>query len=362
MNRFWATKIIVWLAVLFFVLILVVLPLLTAILIDFGRLPYSFSKYLLWIEDLQLVVLQIFLVVWVFFVGGCFASFLNVVAWRVPRGRSILGSSHCPHCQTRLAFGDNLPIIGWWRNRGRCRGCTAPIALRYLIAEIVLGTVFLLLTAAELATGGGSLPLRPVDSMRGFTDFMLGPNWDLIRLLVFHLVLVSTLFLFALIEMDGFRIPLAAYWFTLLIGLAVPIFWSDVLLITWDGRFGARALTQGSLDKWLTLFAGAALGFLVGRGLPRLDPVSRQLCGFNLSLGLTLVGLFLGWQSVISVALFWLGLWSVGNRIRLRAIRAAAQTETFDSVWNPNSCLLIASLVHLLSWRGQVAIFQFCVG
>ncbi len=362
MSRFWATKMIVWLTVLFFVLVLVVLPLLTALLIDFGRLPYSFSKYLLWIENLQMVVLQIFLVVWVFFVGGCFASFLNVVAWRVPRGRSILGSSHCPYCQTRLAFGDNLPIIGWWRNRGQCRTCAAPIALRYLIAEIVLATVFLLLTAAELATGGGNLPLGTVDSMRGFTDFLFGPNWDLIRLLVFHLVLVSTLFLFALIELDGFRIPLAAYWFTLLIGIAVPLFWSDVLLITWDGRFGAQALTQWSLDKWLTLFAGAALGFLVGRGLSRLDPVSRQRHGFNLSLGLTLVGLFLGWQSVISVALFWLALWLVRNRIRARMIGAAGLTESFDSIWNPNSCLMIASLVHLLSWRGQVAIFHFCFG
>ena len=39
-----------------------------------------------------------FLTAWVFFFGACLGSFLNVVAYRIPSGLTILGSSRCPFC------------------------------------------------------------------------------------------------------------------------------------------------------------------------------------------------------------------------------------------------------------------------
>jgi leader peptidase (prepilin peptidase) / N-methyltransferase len=39
--------------------------------------------------------------------------------------------SRCPHCLTALRLADNLPLIGFIRQRGRCRHCQKPISSLY---------------------------------------------------------------------------------------------------------------------------------------------------------------------------------------------------------------------------------------
>jgi leader peptidase (prepilin peptidase) / N-methyltransferase len=69
-------------------------------------------------------------------VGAVVGSFLNVVAYRVPRGESLVKpGSHCPGCGVAIKPYDNLPVIGWLLLRGRCRACRAPISARYPITE-----------------------------------------------------------------------------------------------------------------------------------------------------------------------------------------------------------------------------------
>ncbi len=167
-NRLRSLKWLAWLLGFFLFLILIVLPLLTSALIQNNIMPRGFTKVLDVFVQIQAVALGLFTIAWIFFVGSCFASFLNVVAWRIPRGRSILGSSHCPYCNSKLAFRDNLPVVGWLRNSGRCRTCRLPISPRYLVAEIVLGSIFLLLAIVQLNGGGINLPFRPTDNFCGF--------------------------------------------------------------------------------------------------------------------------------------------------------------------------------------------------
>lgn len=70
--------------------------------------------------------------------GACVGSFLNVVAWRLPREESLLRPpSHCPHCGTRLRCHENIPVMGWLLIRGRCRHCQAPVAVRYPLVELL---------------------------------------------------------------------------------------------------------------------------------------------------------------------------------------------------------------------------------
>jgi leader peptidase (prepilin peptidase)/N-methyltransferase len=78
------------------------------------------------------------------FAGGLVAgSFVGVVAHRVPRGESIVGPrSRCPHCGTRIAAYDNVPVLSWLLLRGRCRHCGGRISPRYPLVELALGILF----------------------------------------------------------------------------------------------------------------------------------------------------------------------------------------------------------------------------
>jgi leader peptidase (prepilin peptidase)/N-methyltransferase len=72
--------------------------------------------------------------------GAVIGSFLNVVAYRLPRGESLVRpGSRCPHCETPIKPYDNVPVLGWLWLRGRCRACGAPIAWRYPAVEALTG-------------------------------------------------------------------------------------------------------------------------------------------------------------------------------------------------------------------------------
>lgn len=68
--------------------------------------------------------------------GAAIGSFLNVVAYRLPRRQSLLRPpSSCPSCATAIRPYDNVPVLGWLLLRGRCRHCREPISARYPLVE-----------------------------------------------------------------------------------------------------------------------------------------------------------------------------------------------------------------------------------
>ena len=72
-------------------------------------------------------------------IGGLLiGSFLNVVAYRFPRGESLIWpGSHCPGCGTPIKPYDNIPVLGWLLLRGRCRACHEAISPRYPLVELL---------------------------------------------------------------------------------------------------------------------------------------------------------------------------------------------------------------------------------
>jgi leader peptidase (prepilin peptidase) / N-methyltransferase len=93
-------------------------------------------------------------------VGLIFGSFVTVVAYRVPRGESVVGGrSRCPSCGAQIAAYDNVPVISWLVLRGRARCCRARISPRYPLTELALGILFVATALvfaddkAELALG-----------------------------------------------------------------------------------------------------------------------------------------------------------------------------------------------------------------
>ncbi len=82
--------------------------------------------------------------------GLLIGSFLNVVAWRLPRGESLVKPrSKCPGCGTQLKAYDNVPVFSWLVLRGRCRGCGERISARYPVVEAVTGVLYAAVVAAE---------------------------------------------------------------------------------------------------------------------------------------------------------------------------------------------------------------------
>jgi leader peptidase (prepilin peptidase) / N-methyltransferase len=68
--------------------------------------------------------------------GAMIGSFLNVVAYRLPRHESLVSpGSHCPSCDTPIKPYDNVPVLGWLLLSGRCRSCRAGISARYPLVE-----------------------------------------------------------------------------------------------------------------------------------------------------------------------------------------------------------------------------------
>jgi len=112
--------------------------------------------------------------------GATIGSFLNVVAYRLPRRQSLVHPpSRCPGCETQIKTYDNVPVLGWLWLRGRCRTCRIAISPRYPIVEA---------TTAALA-------VAVVLTKHSAADIVLG------------LVLVGVLVPIALIDLDHRIIP-----------------------------------------------------------------------------------------------------------------------------------------------------------
>jgi len=68
--------------------------------------------------------------------GAIVGSFLNVVAYRLPRHESLVKpASHCPRCGAPLRSYDKIPVLSWLLLHGRCRSCGESISPRYPLVE-----------------------------------------------------------------------------------------------------------------------------------------------------------------------------------------------------------------------------------
>lgn len=91
--------------------------------------------------------------------GLVVGSFLNVVILRLPRrmewawkrdAREVLEQpeiydppppgiavepSHCPHCKARLRWYENIPLVSWLAQGGKCRHCGERISVQYPLVE-----------------------------------------------------------------------------------------------------------------------------------------------------------------------------------------------------------------------------------
>jgi leader peptidase (prepilin peptidase)/N-methyltransferase len=198
--------------------------------------------------------------------GLAIGSFLNVVAYRLPRGESLVSpGSHCPSCDTPIKAYDNVPVLGWLLLRGRCRSCGAAISPRYPIVEALTGALYVLVVAVgwddagEIARGillvTLVVPMTLID-----LDTRLIPNRLLLPFAVAGLAAILALDIDFLVE--ALIAAAAGFLFFFLAALAYPrgMGMGDVKLTGVLGLLLGRAVGPAI---FFALIAGVVVGGII---------------------------------------------------------------------------------------------------
>lgn len=83
---------------------------------------------------------------WTFVIGAMIGSFLNVVGLRLLREEEFINKgSYCYHCQSPIAWYDNIPIASWLALMGRCRHCKLTLSVQYPLVELATGLLLMAL-------------------------------------------------------------------------------------------------------------------------------------------------------------------------------------------------------------------------
>lgn len=89
-------------------------------------------------------MIDIILKFFIFSLGLIFGSFVNVCIYRLPKQESIIfPGSHCPYCNNKIRFYDNIPLLSYILLKGRCRNCNVKISFKYFFVELLTAVIFL---------------------------------------------------------------------------------------------------------------------------------------------------------------------------------------------------------------------------
>jgi leader peptidase (prepilin peptidase)/N-methyltransferase len=285
-------------------------------------------------------VLDLLTVAWFGVIGACIGSFLNVVAYRMPRGMSVVWKpSHCPQCGHDIRARDNLPVLGWLLLRGKCRDCAASISPRYAIVEALMGAAFAWLAYAELLSGAANLPGGPLVAEVGAMNLVWKPRWDFIGLYAYHAGLVSLVMAMVLVDRDGGRVPR-----TLVVIAAIAVgvgVWKSPAAYPERSRATRVAELQAPVDA-LTGVAWGMLPLLAGWAVVwRRDRTELAMLLLNAALTLGTIGGFLGLRPTVRITLAWL----------VAAI--AARVFMGGAAWRRNvlAPLWLLVLLHIVFWK-----------
>ncbi len=180
-------------------------------------------------ERLRIALLTTVAIVWFFWLGAALGSYLNVVVYRMPLGLpSVAPDSRCPKCRTPIRWYDNIPVVSWLALRGRCRSCREPISRRYLIVELLMGSLFVGLLCVEVLSGGANLPNRPRRAAADLPMIEHFMEWDLLGMYCYHAALLWFIVGIVLFCIDGHRLPKRFILAALMVGWLPPLVWPSL--------------------------------------------------------------------------------------------------------------------------------------
>lgn len=194
--------------------------------------------------------------IYVFAVGACMGSFLNVCIGRWPEGLSVVKPrSRCPKCGHQIKATENIPLVSWLLLRGRCSGCGERISIQYPIVELLVGLLWL---AAFLQFGLSFTAFRVAVlatvllgiSITDAKHFLIPDGFTVFG--VFFVLLTSLVALYL-----GESFPFAGPW-DAVIGMCVGA--GAISIVGWLGEVWLKRPAMGFGDVTLMAVVGAAVG------------------------------------------------------------------------------------------------------
>jgi leader peptidase (prepilin peptidase)/N-methyltransferase len=219
------------------------------------------------------VVQRVVYLLVIFCFGAAVGSFLNVVMYRLPRGKSLIWPpSHCPRCQHQLSMvRENIPILGWFLVRGKCRYCSEPVSFWYAVVEFATAC-FVVASYLYLVGYQG----RSLGHFAVWTGLALA--------------IVAA----GVIDLQTYLIPDAI---TKLGMVLAPVVSFLVPSIHPALGWPANERLQGVASSLVGLAAGA--GFVYAVGVLGKLIFGREAMGFGDVKFVGMIGGFLGWQAIV---------------------------------------------------------------
>lgn len=274
-----------------------------------------------------------------FIFGALVGSFLNVVIYRVPAGKSIVHpGSHCV-CGHPIAWYDNIPILSWFILRGKARCCGRGYSFRYAFIEALTGMLFLACW----------LTYPPAAAIAG---------------MIFVSLLVAATF----IDLDHMIIPDSiTIWGTVgavMVAAVVPSLHHQAV---------EPLFLLGSIKSAFTALIGALIGsgLILWIGLIAEAVLKKEAMGFGDVKFMGLIGAFLGWPGALFavfggaiVGTLWFMMAMLISKITGKQSTAALHAETPEGESTDlamgaqvpfGPMLAIAAVIYLLAGHRIVA-------
>jgi leader peptidase (prepilin peptidase)/N-methyltransferase len=257
----------------------------------------------------------------VFLIGAVVGSFINVCVARLPFEKSILWpGSRCGRCLQPIRALDNLPLLGYWLLRGRCRSCGQRFSVSYFSVELFTACAFAGLFYLEIGRNVLDLPY--------LSDWTWEIQWGVLPLKIWvvffwHATLLGFLITISLCDLQYLEVPLNVTVCGTVVGLigatflawpfpdAAPVPPGPLGPPISPGLYPWPVWLPAQLPSWMppgswqlglaTGLAGALVGMMTLRGVRFLFGLGRGKEGLGIGDAdvMMMAGAFLGWQPTL---------------------------------------------------------------